>query len=117
VVADDDGRADVDRPFGRGEPSGHDLEQGRLARAVGADDAEPLVAREAQLEAAEQPRAVAPAVADAVQVDDLVAQAGAAHREVERAGPRRGVGAALDDRRGRRDAGPGLAGPCGRAPP
>ena len=49
-------RADRDRPLGRRQPAGDDVEQGRLAGAVRADDPEALPGVERQVDAAEQPR-------------------------------------------------------------
>ena len=78
LVADGelDGAPPHDPPLGRGQPTGDDVEQRGLAGAVGPDDAQPLPGVEGQVDVAEQPGlAVAAAVADAVQLDHLVAQA------------------------------------------
>ena len=96
---------------------GDDFEQRRLAGTVRADDAEPLPRVERQLDAAEQPRAVAVAVTDAVQVDGVVAEPWRAEPEVEVALASGPLGAPLDDRGRRRDAGLRLARACRRAAP
>ncbi len=100
------------------EPTGHDVEQRRLAGAVRARP--PRGAHGCR--AAGRRRGTARArpakpVADIVQLDHLVAEPGRAEVQVEDAGPGRGLGPALDDGRRRLDAGLGLAGPGRCAPP
>src|SRR5262249_11182720 len=107
--AEPDGRPDLARALRRLQGAGDDVEQRRLAGAVGPDGAEALPRVERQLHAAEQPRPVAVAVADAVEVDRVVAQARRAEPEVELALARRPLGAPLDDGRRRGDAGLRLA--------
>jgi hypothetical protein len=116
VVAHPHGGAVLDPPLGRGQPAGDQVEQGGLAGAVGPHHAEALVGGEQQVEPTEEQRPRAVAVAGAVELDDLVAEAGRAEVEVELARAGRGLGPALDQRGGRRDPGLGLAG-AGRGAP
>ena len=113
---EDDGRADGAGALGRRRVAGDHVEQRRLAGAVRPDDAEPLTRVEGEVDATEQPRPVAVAVADAVQLDRLVAEARRAERQVQLALARGPLRTALDDRRRRGDARLGLAGPRRRAP-
>src|SRR5690606_9140512 len=83
---------------------------------VHADDAEPFTGIEREVEVAEQPLAVAVVVANPVQLDDPVAEAGGAEVQVEIAGAGRRLGATLDDGGGRVDARLGLAGARRRTP-
>ena len=115
--AERDRRADGDGPLGGGQVTGDHPQQGRLAGAVGTDDAEPLPGVEREVDTAEQPRPVAEAVAHPFEVDHVVAEAGGAESEIELAAAGRGFGPAFDDRRRRLDAGLRLARPRRRAPP
>ena len=107
------------RALGRRQPAGHDVEQRRLARAVGPDDAQPAAGSRSR----SRPRnshglPSSEAVADAVELDDLVAQAGRGRRPGRRR-PGRGAAARSAGRaRPRRWRWPPRCGPwaCGCGP-
>ena len=89
-----------------------------LPAPFGAEDAEALPGVEGQVEAVEEQRPVAPAVADPGQLDHRVAQSGGAgEQQVELARPGRRRRPALDGGGRRRQAGLGLGGAGRRAPP
>ncbi len=83
VVADLDRRAALDLTAGGRQPPGDQIQQGRLAGAVGPDDADAVARLERDVDASEHRRAVGPAERDVAGLDALRAQPLRAHRELQ----------------------------------
>ena len=104
VVADvGDGGTHVDTAGCRDAAGAHEIEQRRLPRPVGTDDADPVAGLELHRHPFEHTGAIGPGERDVAQLDAFRSEALAAHRQGEVAGTRRGVGPRLDERRGGRD--------------
>ncbi len=117
VVPEPHGRPALETTVGGLVAAGDEVEQRRLAAAVGADDAEALTGVDGQVEALEEQGPVAPSMTDTVEFDDLVAQAGCSEGQVELPDAGGIFGPTRHDGSGRSDAGLGLSRTGRCAPP